>query len=122
MIRIILVASLLAAAAMPANAAPLLGDFECVSDHGGPDTYHGTMRVEEPTSFGFLNQGAAIDAWYPLDMSNPAAVILDDAFAEQISPGATVLDAEMLEDEYAYGANVRTRKGDIVSVYCLFIY
>lgn len=122
MIRILLVFGLLAAATASASATPLLGDFECVSDHGGADTYHGTLRIEEPTSFGFLNAGAAIDAWYPLSIADPANVLFDNAFAERISAGAVVLDAQMVEDEYAYRANVRTRKGDVVSVYCLFIY
>ena len=87
-----------------------------------PDTYHGTLRVEEPTEFGFLNEGAAIEQWYPLDISNPEAVIFDNAFADHISPGATMVSAKMVEDEFSYSATIRTKKGDEVVVTCLYVY
>lgn len=122
MIRTLFVTGLLVAATASASAAPLLGDFECLSDRQGPETYEGTMRIEEPTSFGFLTQAATVDAWYPLDISDPDDVKFDDAFVEHISFGGVVQSARMLEDEYAYSVDVRTKKGDIVPVYCLFIY
>ena len=122
MIRNALVATLLVAAVIPASAEPLLGDFECLSDRQGPETYEGTLRVEEPTSFGFLTAAATVDNWYPLDMSNPDDVKFDNAFVEHISFGAVVQGARMLEDEYAYAVDVRTRKGTIISVYCLYVY
>lgn len=122
MIRGLLVTGLLTVGGVTANAAPLLGDFECVSDRQGPETYEGTLRIEEPTSFGFLTQAATVDAWFPLDLSNPDDVKFDDAFTEHISFGAVVQGARMLEDEFAYAVEVRTKKGDIIPVYCLFIY
>ena len=122
MIRVLLATGLLVSAISSANAAPLLGDFECVSDRQGPGTYEGTLRIEEPTRFGFLTQAATVDAWYPLDISNPDDVKFDDAFTEHISSGAVVQGARMLEDEFAYAVDIRTKKGDIIPVYCLFIY
>ena len=122
MIRTLFVTGLLIAALSPAAAAPLLGDFECLSDRDGPQTYEGTLRIDEPTSFGFLNADATVDAWYPLDISDPDDVKFDNAFTEHISSGAVVQSARMLEDEYAYAVDIRTRKGTVIPVYCLFVY
>lgn len=122
MIRIPLAAAVVLLACTNANAVPLLGDFECLSDFGGPDTYHGTLRIEEPNSFGFLSESASVDEWYELDISNPDAVLFDDAFAERISAGATMVSARELEGEFSYAATVRTKKGDTVEVVCVYVY
>lgn len=119
--RYLLVACLLAAATSQAAAVPLLGDFECLSDFGGPDSYHGTMRVEE-YNFGFLNEGAAIQSWYEVNLTNPDAVLFDNAFAEHISAGATVVSAREITDETSYSVVIRTKKGDETVVTCIYVY
>ena len=110
MIRTILAASMLVAAAMPAAAAPLLGDFECVSDLGGPDTFHGTLRIEEPTKFSFLTEDFMPGEQFPLDMSDPGAVLFTGAFAEQISAGATMVKAEIINLRNARKQQARVAK------------
>ncbi|MCR6672658.1 hypothetical protein [Devosia ginsengisoli] len=122
MIRTIFAATLLAVTAMPASAQ-VLGDFDCYSDLDGPYTPAGLLRIEDPTSFSFLDLTTARPGKsFPMEMFPDDTVNFDDAFADQISPGAIMIDAQMVEDDYSYYARILTRKGREVSVSCPFIY
>ena len=123
MIRTLLVATLLAAAAMPASAAALLGDFDCSSDLDGPYTPAGLLRIEEPTRFSFLDPDTAKPGKrFPMELVTDEIVNFDNAFAEHISPGAIMIEASMFEDAYAYEAAILTAEGQLVLVSCPYIY
>lgn len=121
MIRILFTAGLLAAAALPAQAQ-MLGDFDCISDIDGPDTPAGLLRVETPTRFTFLDPATAMPGKsYPMEMIGDETVNFDDAFADQISPGAIMVEASYFADAYTYEAAILTAAGRVVLVSCPFI-
>lgn len=121
MIRSLVVAGLLAATAVPASAQ-LLGDFDCTSDLNGPFTPAGLLRIDEPTSFTFLDPATAMPSEYhPMEMITDETVNFDDAFADHISLGAIMVEASYFEDAYTYEAAILTAKGQVVLVSCPYI-
>ena len=121
MTRTLFATILLAATVMPASAQ-LLGDFDCTSDLEGPFTPAGLLRIEEPTSFSFLDPATATPGKsFPMQMVTDERVNFDDAFADHISPGAIMVEAAYFEDAYTYEAAILTAKGQVVLVSCPYI-
>ena len=121
MTRTLFATILLAATVMPASAQ-LLGDFDCTSDLDGPFTPAGLLRIEQPTSFSFLDPATATPGpSHPMQMVTDERVNFDDAFADHISPGAIMVEAAYFEDAYTYEAAILTAKGQIVLVSCPYI-
>jgi len=122
MIRFLLAAGLLIAATIAAHAEPLQGDFECLSDHAGPETYHGTMRVETVESFGWLDPDTAtLGQLYPIQVLADGQVILGQGFAEHIVPGAFFLTGWFNEDTFTYEASITTADR-VLDVLCTYVY
>ena len=124
MLRLALAATAIALAC-PAFAAPLGGDFDCVSEVDGPDTPAGILRVELDGDRGgrvaFLDAAAVPAAWTTFDYIADALVIFDDSFAAHLSPGAIVMDARLDAAEHAYAGRIFTADGREVNFRCLFV-
>ncbi|ODT78442.1 hypothetical protein [Devosia sp.] len=121
MIRMLFAASLAAGLVLPAQAQ-MLGDFDCTSDLEGPYTPAGLLRIEEPTSFTFLDPATARPGkFFAMDMITDETVNFDDAFADHISPGAIMVEASYFADAFTYEAAILTAKGRVVLVSCPFI-
>ena len=121
MIRTFTFAALAGLVSMPAHAQGI-GDFDCVSTLNGGDSPAGLLRIEEPTSFAFLDPATAMPGpSYAMRFKPPESVAFDDAFAEHVSPGAQMVQASWFEDSFTYEAVILTAQGELVVVYCPYI-
>ena len=121
LVRTLFAFGLLCSSAIPAGAQ-LLGDFDCYSDLDGPYTPAGLLRIDEPTSFSFLDPATARPGKsFPMDMITDETVNFDDAFADHIAPGAIMIEASYFEDAYSYEAAILTADGRLVMVSCPYI-
>ncbi|SMQ59813.1 hypothetical protein SAMN06295905_0287 [Devosia lucknowensis] len=98
------------------------GDFECLSDMDGPDTYHGTLRVGSGPSYGWLDPDTAtVEETVPLQILGAGQVIFGNEFSEHIAPGSFYLMGLYNEELFAYQASLATDE-QVVEVICTFVY
>ena len=100
MMRTLTLAAMFGLVAMP-DYAKGIGDFDCVSTLDGGDNPAGLLRIEEPTSFAFLDPATAMPGpSYAMRFKPPESVAFDDAFAEHVSPAAQMVQASWFEDSF----------------------
>lgn len=123
MIRLSLVICLMSLTSVSAQETFFAeGDFECLSDLDGPETYHGTLRVESGPGYGWLDPDTAtVLKTVPLQVLGDGQVIFGQDFAEHISPGSFYLTGYYNEEFYAYEASVAT-DDRVLDVMCTFVY
>ncbi|RYG58015.1 MAG: hypothetical protein EON56_00945 [Alphaproteobacteria bacterium] len=123
MIRLPLVICFMSLGAVAAIGADFAeGDFECLSDLAGPETYHGTMRVESGPSFGWLDPNTAtVLKTVPLQVLGAGQVIFGLEFSEHIVPGSFYLTGFYNEDLYSYEVSIVTDDRHL-DITCTFVY
>lgn len=122
MIRLMLAVALIAALVHSSQAQEVV-DYDCSSDLAGPFTPAGTLRVENETRFSFLDPATATPGpSYPMAIIDGERVDFDPAFAQQIAPGASLIEASYFADTFTFEAALITPQGVLVMVSCPYIY